>query len=334
MPPGSNIHYVKFLRGTIAAYENLKTNDRLDNDTLYFVYTSSEATKGLLYLGDKLISGSTSEGTPTEISIADIKDVVIDGDTLANKQILAYNNNTGKWENTDLADIISTAISVMEGATSLTNGKSGLVPQPNAGDENKFLKGDGTWATVNIPKFDGNIFEESITGTLTLRGSSSATTGFIPVMNDEGKLSWMSASIGSLERQIVSSVDDIDLTDTNTIYLIQKPVGQLEDGNKYDEYMVISGEVEKIGSLGGSQDLSNYATISFVNSEIKTLSDILNDTETIDENTGDTIVQPGVISRLTNLETNIGDLSNYSSSNTLVDRIEKINERLVWGDID
>lgn len=33
------------------------------------------------------------------------------------------------------------------GATSVTNGKTGLVPQPQAGDEAKVLQGDGTWVT-------------------------------------------------------------------------------------------------------------------------------------------------------------------------------------------
>ena len=34
------------------------------------------------------------------------------------------------------------------GATSITGGASGLVPAPETGDENKFLRGDGSWATV------------------------------------------------------------------------------------------------------------------------------------------------------------------------------------------
>ena len=35
----------------------------------------------------------------------------------------------------------------MTGATASTDGESGLVPSPAAGDQAKFLKGDGTWAT-------------------------------------------------------------------------------------------------------------------------------------------------------------------------------------------
>lgn len=38
---------------------------------------------------------------------------------------------------------------VMEGPTSTAPGKAGLVPVPQIGDSGKFLKGDGTWATVS-----------------------------------------------------------------------------------------------------------------------------------------------------------------------------------------
>ena len=37
----------------------------------------------------------------------------------------------------------------MTGATASTEGASGLVPAPKAGDENKVLKGDGTWGEAS-----------------------------------------------------------------------------------------------------------------------------------------------------------------------------------------
>ena len=37
----------------------------------------------------------------------------------------------------------------MQGATSTTDGAGGTVPQPVAGDQDKFLRGDGTWAEVS-----------------------------------------------------------------------------------------------------------------------------------------------------------------------------------------
>lgn len=40
-------------------------------------------------------------------------------------------------------------VSDMTGATASDGGTHGLVPAPSAGDENKYLKGDGTWGTVS-----------------------------------------------------------------------------------------------------------------------------------------------------------------------------------------
>lgn len=41
------------------------------------------------------------------------------------------------------------SVSTMTGATGLVAGTSGLVPAPSASDNTKFLKGDGTWASVS-----------------------------------------------------------------------------------------------------------------------------------------------------------------------------------------
>lgn len=42
------------------------------------------------------------------------------------------------------------ARTVMTGATSSTDGTSGLVPAPESSDSEKFLKGDGTWADLTV----------------------------------------------------------------------------------------------------------------------------------------------------------------------------------------
>ena len=39
---------------------------------------------------------------------------------------------------------------VMTGATEQANGKAGLVPAPLIADRDKYLKGDGTWSTINV----------------------------------------------------------------------------------------------------------------------------------------------------------------------------------------
>lgn len=46
-------------------------------------------------------------------------------------------------------DAIKAMIDVMQGATASADGASGLVPKPEAGDQDKVLKGDGTWGTID-----------------------------------------------------------------------------------------------------------------------------------------------------------------------------------------
>ena len=66
--------------------------------------------------------------------------------------------------NTTIA-LTDTTYSTMAGATSSTAGASGLVPAPSAGDDGKYLKGDGTWDTV-----------QSGTSTITGTGAPTSST--------------------------------------------------------------------------------------------------------------------------------------------------------------
>lgn len=62
-----------------------------------------------------------------------------------------------------------------------------------------------------------------------------------------------------LKRKIVNSIDDIDVTTPDAhLYIYMVPTGFQYEDDKYDEYVVIDGIVEKVGSW--EVDLSNYAT--------------------------------------------------------------------------
>ena len=68
------------------------------------------------------------------------------------------------------------------------------------------------------------------------------------------------AAADHLKRKIVDSVEVIDVSAADAaqyIYMIAKP--ESADGDKYDEYMVIGGEVEKVGDW--AVDLSGYVTV-------------------------------------------------------------------------
>ena len=65
------------------------------------------------------------------------------------------------------------------------------------------------------------------------------------------------AAADHMKRKIVNSTDDIDLTAADAsqyIYMVKK--GTSKTGDKYDEYMVLDGALEKVGDW--EVDLSNY----------------------------------------------------------------------------
>jgi len=67
---------------------------------------------------------------------------------------------------------VAAALHAMVGATSSTAGTSGLVPAPAAGDDGKFLRGDGTWEEVSY-----TISSFAVSGTIT--NTSGAYSGTI-----------------------------------------------------------------------------------------------------------------------------------------------------------
>ena len=74
------------------------------------------------------------------------------------KKVYVYDETAQKRvESTLVTDIISSegasTAGNFVGATSLKDGKQGFVPKPLKGDQTKFLKGDGTWAS-NVPDSD------------------------------------------------------------------------------------------------------------------------------------------------------------------------------------
>lgn len=138
-------NYVRFLRGTPTAYANLP---KKDSDTLYFI-SEKDSLSGALYLGTKLISGAVS----AYASIDTLVDVLTEN--LKQGDILIYNEDEGKWINTTIPEIANLAVRIMTGATATEAGRSGLVPTPQAGDQEKFLRGDGEWIKIIFTTMKG-----------------------------------------------------------------------------------------------------------------------------------------------------------------------------------
>lgn len=295
-----NIHYVKFIRSSVAAWANLLlTPAKIDDDTLYFIYEASDTTKGKLYLGQRLISG-VEEGDSSSVNISDIGGIYIDDETLGNKQILVYNEANDQWKNTPLSDIIGEAVSVMTGASAAADGTAGLVPQPKVDQQVNFLRGDGTWAPINTPSFDSSVLIPNGQNQITLTGIEQAAIGTIPVKTTSG-IEWRQQSSEQLNRTIVTMEQLNDLItneeyDANTIYMVFK--SDVEDSSDhYDEYLVINNQAERLGTFG-TVNLSDYVTNTVFESRVGNLEDILNDKT--DSETGN--LTPGLVTRFETLE--------------------------------
>lgn len=241
---------IKFVRGTTAQFELITKQE----DTLYFIYDSVESTTGKLYLGDKQIG----DGSPTEIGD------LITGEFNAG-DLLVYDEDTESW----VAESVDNAVRIMTGATAVLDGQSGLVPVPRAGDQNKFLRGDGTWATPSssLMAVDNVTLETNANDEIALKGFDTAAVGTIPKKTESG-LQWVTpgAISGSLSYRKVESLSDV--TEENTIFLVPNQSSTLD--NIYDEYMLIDNQVERVGGMG-SVDLNGYVTTTEFNTAVGSL---------------------------------------------------------------
>jgi hypothetical protein len=96
----------------------------------------------------------------------------------------------------------NTVIPVMVGATSLLNGQRGLVPKPMIGDQNSFLKGDGTWGNPSVggDNWGTQVVQKdtSLTGwgtpanKLGINGYAAASNGQTPTKSATG-FTWITA---------------------------------------------------------------------------------------------------------------------------------------------
>lgn len=163
-------NYVKFQRGSQTAYDALKKAGRLDENTLYFIYSDENNSVGALYMGNRIISGG--DITIASASLDDLADVIIN-DTGANSFLIK--DASGNWISKSLEDVIALIKSEDDGndleadntSIFITNNKISIIGFDSA-EAGMFLTkdndGNATWTTVSIPEV--NLSEYSKTNDL------------------------------------------------------------------------------------------------------------------------------------------------------------------------
>lgn len=267
-------NYVKFVRGTAAAYAQLKQKD---NDTLYFIYEEDSA-QGQLYLGSKQIVCNNNTNVVT--ALAELTDVSLD-DVINDGDILTYDVSTEKWVAKSIDDILLTvpefrtplvfsgelqgeetheaALTRIVGGKNLGSGDIAVVKvkitegkyqhYAYAYDGEKWVALDGSYSAENIYMSDGETTLEE-----TLQEVQDAVEEATSAVDDiDSKIAEAIAQVEHLSYKIVDDLealeelveadeDDLD----RYIYLV--PATRSDGQDSYDEYMVINKQIEKVGN--------------------------------------------------------------------------------------
>ena len=308
------INFVKFERGSPEVYNRLKNINRLDENTLYFIYDKDHPENGgLLYLGYTLIGGTgSSAGASTLSQLTDVDITNADDASL-----LWYNANTEKWEATTPQQVISSSnIQIGGNNVIVTEVPEGKTPQevlqtiedPQEGDiavvgGEPFIYDGENWQSLASSNLEDRI--------TTLENQLSAIDGQI-----DAKI----AAANHLTYTIADSLVNIDTTTAdNKIFLV--PSSNPAQNDSYEEFMYVDGSFERIGALN-SVNLTGYATENYVNNAITNLQS--------------TISTDYVLKSTYNNE--VGDLSNYRTkagnpAATVGEGLAELYERLQWVDM-
>lgn len=333
------INYVKFQRGTQAAYNVVKQNGRLDENTLYFIYNDANDPDagGLLYLGSRLIGGTGAGFGATALS--DLTDTNIDGINLADGMILQYVVTAQKWAPVTLSTALGNA-DYLPSVSSVTKTEGQTDAQALAAAEPNPAEGDIVFVDGTPYIYDGENWHVLAANTSALESRVSAVETDLQAV--DGKISTAIANANHLTYQVQSELPTITEANVgdleNIVMLVPNASAPAGSGDLYDEFMVINGAFEKLGSW--SANLNNYVTTTDFNTAIGNINDSISSlTDTVD----------GLVTTVSNFSTDyvpliqynaeVGDLSRLltatgKESTSIVDEILEIEAALKWADIE
>lgn len=309
--------YVKFMRGSVAAFNSLATKDR---DTLYFIYEEA-SDEGKLYLGERLIAGDNVYST----SIDALKDVLISAD-LVDNSVLVYNQEEKQWMNKPLDEILTVFLAPTEEST----GVAGLVPAPAKGQYDAFLRSDGQWVTIDVDaelKIDDKVFAYNDDEALTLAGLAAAETGAQLTKAADGSIAWVKPDTTTAEGQAAEIGALKVRTEALETVVNGKPAT--------DDEPAVEGLIEKVENLETKEDATAKLTEAkeYTDTKVAEVNDSLNAFENLigyhpldsDKSFAETIDETfAKKTEVAALEEAIGELVHFKAE--VVDNIDAVTE--------
>lgn len=305
-------NYVKFMRGTPKAFSQLAIKDL---DTLYFI-AEKDATSGRLYLGDKELICDNHEASVA--FLRDLLDVNLPENIgeLVDGQVLTYDVASESW----VARTPSAVAEVkFDNNQFVTNAKGELSlinfeNAPSGAQLTKSADGSLIWVLPDAETVEGlselvAILREDVDN-LTEKFNDYDTSAEV-----DAKISSAVAGISHLSYKIVNSTNEIDVSAADAdkyIYLVK-------NGNSYDEYMVVNGQLERVGDW--NVDLSDYATKSEVAAVSTRVDDIASQLNGVKSDVS------AHTTAITNINTSIEDLTSSlgSTNSSVADLASQLN---------
>lgn len=305
-------NYVKFMRGTPKAFSQLAVKDL---DTLYFI-AEKDATSGRLYLGDKELICDNHEASVA--FLRDLLDVNLPENIgeLVDGQVLTYDVASESWVARTPSAVAEVKFDNNQFVTN-AKGELSLVNFENAPSGAQLTKSaDGSliWVLPDAETVEGlselvAILREDVDN-LTEKFNDYDTSAEV-----DAKISSAVAGISHLSYKIVNSTNEIDVSAADAdkyIYLVK-------NGNSYDEYMVVNGQLERVGDW--NVDLSDYATKSEVAAVSTRVDDIASQLNGVKSDVS------AHTTAITNINTSIEDLTSSlgSTNSSVTDLASQLN---------
>lgn len=305
-------NYVKFMRGTPKAFSQLAVKDL---DTLYFI-AEKDATSGRLYLGDKELICDNHEASVA--FLRDLLDVNLPENIgeLVDGQVLTYDVASESWVARTPSAVAEVKFDNNQFVTN-AKGELSLVNFENAPSGAQLTKSaDGSliWVLPDAETVEGlselvAILREDVDN-LTEKFNDYDTSAEV-----DAKISSAVAGISHLSYKIVNSTNEIDVSAADAdkyIYLVK-------NGNSYDEYMVVNGQLERVGDW--NVDLSDYATKSEVAAVSTRVDDIASQLNGVKSDVS------AHTTAITNINTSIEDLTSSlgSTNSSVADLASQLN---------